>query len=87
MAYIVLVLPTFQTNSPKATLNKFIVSQALLHLPYMRVRVINPRHACTARVTVVAMSVCLSVCLSVSGASVYPENGVMYSAGNEGQNL
>ena len=34
--------------------------------------------------------VCVSVCLSVkshltSGASVHPENGVMYSVGNEGQ--
>ena len=58
---------------------------------------------CAARVTVVDSvclsvrpSVCLSVCLSVrlsdkshltSGASVRPENTVMYSAGNEGENL
>ena len=37
-------------------------------------------------------SVCLSVCLSVksyliSGASVCPENTVMYSAGNVGQTI
>jgi len=28
--------------------------------------VVNPRHACAARVTVVVLCVCLSVCLSVS---------------------
>ena len=37
-------------------------------------------------------SVCLSVCVSVKshltyGASVRPENGVTYSAGNEDQNI
>ena len=40
----------------------------------------------------VCVSVCLSVCLSVkshltSGASVRRENGVTYSAGNEGQKI
>ena len=47
------------------------------------------------RVTVVGslcVCVCVSVCLSVKshltyGASVRPENAVMYSAGNEGQNI
>ena len=43
------------------------------------------------RVTVVG-SVCLCVCVSVkshltSGASVCPENTVMYSAGNGGQKI
>ena len=42
--------------------------------------------------TWVCVSVCLSVCLSVKsnltyGASVHPENAVMYSAGNEGQQI
>ena len=51
--------------------------------------IMNPRHACAARVTVVVVSVCVSVCLSVkrhltSGASVRPENAVTYSAGNVG---
>ena len=51
---------------------------------------INPRRACAARVT--GLSVCLSVCVSVKshltyGASVRPENAVMYSAGNEGQKI
>ena len=50
---------------------------------------IDPRHACAASVTIVG-SVCLSVCVSVkshltTGASVRPENTVMYPAGNEGQ--
>ena len=54
-------------------------------------RVINPRRACAARVTVVG-SVCVCVCVSVKshltyGASVRPENAVTYSAGNEGQNI
>ena len=40
----------------------------------------------------VCVSVCLCVCLSVkshltSGASVRPENTVMYSAGNGGQKI
>ena len=63
---------------------------------------INPRHACAARVMVVAMSVCVcvcvcvcgcvSVCLSVkshltSGASVHHENAATYSAGNEDQKI
>ena len=51
--------------------------------------IINPRRACTARVTVVGF-VCVSVCLSVKshltyGASVRSENAVTYSASNEGQ--
>ena len=60
-------------------------------------RLINPQRACAARVTVlghvcVCVFVCLSVCLSVkshltSGASVRPENTVMYSAGNGGQKI
>ena len=49
--------------------------------------IINPRCACTARVTVVG-SVCLSVKSHLTyGASVRPENAVTYSAGNEGQNI
>ena len=56
---------------------------------------INPRRACAARVTVlghVCVCVCVSVCLSVkshltSGASVRPENTVVYSVGNGGQNI
>ena len=52
---------------------------------------INSRCACAARVTVLG-SVCLSVCLSVksdltSGVSVRPENTVVYSMGNGGQNI
>ena len=45
------------------------------------------------RVTVVGFSVCLSVCVSVfkshhnSGACVCPEATVMYSVGNQGQNI
>ena len=44
------------------------------------------------RVTVVGsvcVCVCVSVCLShlISGASVRPENTVVYSAGNGGQNI
>ena len=50
---------------------------------------INPRRACTVRVTVVE-SACVSVCLSVKshltyGASVRPEKAATHSAGNEGQ--
>ena len=49
--------------------------------------IINPRRACTVRVTVVAVSVCLSVCVCVSvckshltsGASVRCENAATYS--------
>ena len=33
--------------------------------------VINPRHACTARVTVVVLCVCLSVCYHSSGGIVH----------------
>ena len=58
------------------------------------VQVINPRHACTARVTVVVLCVCVCVCVCVSvnqqptsGASVCPENAVTYSAGNKGQKI
>ena len=52
---------------------------------------INPRRAWAAGVTVVG-SVCVCVCVSVKshltyGASVRPENGVTYSAGNEGQHF
>ena len=48
--------------------------------------IINPQHACAARVTVVILCVC--VCLSVKshltyGASVRPENAVTYSAGKK----
>ena len=55
--------------------------------------IINPRRACTARVTVVG-SVC--VCVGgwgvvkshiTSGASVRPENTVTYSAGNRGRKI
>ena len=51
-------------------------------------KVINPRHACAAKVNVGVMCVC--VCLSVkshltSGASFCPENAVTHSVGNEGQ--
>ena len=45
---------------------------------------INPRHACAARVMVVAVSVKRHL---PSGASVRPKNAVTYSAGNEGQNI
>ena len=52
--------------------------------------IVNPRCACTARVTVLG-SVCLCVCLIKShltyGASVRPENAVMYSGVNEGQKI
>ena len=48
-------------------------------------RYFNPRRACAARVTVVAVSVCLSVKSHLaSGASVCPENSATYSACNEG---
>ena len=58
---------------------------------WLSIRLVNPRRACAARVTVLGR-VCLSVCLSVkshltSGASVRPENTVAYSAGNGGQNI
>ena len=50
------------------------------------VSIFNPRRACAARVTVVAVSVCVSVWRHLtSGASVRPENAVTYSAGNKGQ--
>ena len=47
---------------------------------------------CVCVCVCVCVSVCLSVCLSVkshltSGASVRPENSVMYSVGNGGQNI
>ena len=61
---------------------------------------VNPRRTCTARVTVVAVSVCVCVCVSVclsvrlsvkshhtSGASVCRENAAKYSAGEEGQRI
>ena len=51
------------------------------------VPVINPRRACTARVTVLGR-VCVSVKSHLtSGASVRPENAVTYSSGNGGQKL
>ena len=43
--------------------------------------VINPRHTCTARVTVVG-----SVCVT-SGASVHSENDITYSTGNKGKKI
>ena len=50
--------------------------------------IFNPRQACTARITVVVVSVCLSVWSHLtSGVSVHPEHTVMYSAGNGGQNI
>ena len=49
---------------------------------------INPRHACAAKVTVVGLSVCLSVSRHLtSGASVRLEHAVTYSMGNEGQKM
>ena len=53
--------------------------------------IINPRHACAARVTVVG-SVCPSVCVCVSVnisplEHLCPENHIMYSLGNEGQKI
>ena len=69
----------------------------LMHMHYWHKNIdcciINPRRACAARVTVLGrVCVCVSVCLSVkshltSGASVRPENTVVYLAGNEGQNI
>ena len=48
---------------------------------------INPRHACAARVTVVG-SVCVSVKSHLtSRASVRPETSVTYSAGNGGKKI
>ena len=61
---------------------------------------INPRHACATRVTVlgsvcvcVCVYVCVCVCVCVpvnrdltSGVSVCPENDIMYSMGNEDEN-
>ena len=59
----------------------------ILHVCAASVIFINPRRACTARVTVVG-SVCLSVKSHLTyGASVRPENAVTYSAGNEGQKI
>ena len=49
--------------------------------------IINSRHACTARVTVLG-SVCVSVETQLTyGASVHPENAVTYAAGKEGKTL
>ena len=55
---------------------------------------VNPRHACAARVTVVVVSVCVcvSVCVSVKShltleASLRPENAVKYSVGSVGQKI
>ena len=53
--------------------------------------IINPRHACVARV-IVARFVCVCVSVSfeshlTSEASVRPENTVTYSAGNKDQNI
>ena len=47
---------------------------------------INPQRACAGGLLYLGQSVCLSVCVSVkshltSGASVRPENTVMYSVG------
>ena len=43
--------------------------------------VINPRHACAARVTFLCLCVCLPVKSHLTyGASVSPENAVTYSA-------
>ena len=39
--------------------------------------IINPQRACTARVTVFAVSVCLSVCVSVCVSLCYHSRGVM----------
>ena len=50
-------------------------------------KVINPRRACAARVTVVG-SVCLSVTLYLtSRMSVHLKNDTVYLTGNEGQKL
>ena len=49
---------------------------------------INPRHACAARVTVVVPCVCVSVKSKLtSGTSVRPETSVTYSTGNKGQKM
>ena len=55
---------------------------------HLQMVIINPRHACAARVAVVGF-VCVSVFKShlTYGASVRPENAVTYSVGNEGQNV
>ena len=52
-------------------------------------QVINPRCACTVRVTVVG-SACVHVSVNqhlTSGASVHLENDTTYSMGNEDQNV
>ena len=65
-----------------------ILSLFFLYHPYIPYFLINPRRACAARVTVVAVCVCVSVKSHLtSGASVRPENAVTYSTGNEGQKI
>ena len=50
--------------------------------------IVNPRGSCAARVTVVAVSVCLSVKSHlILEASLPPENAVTYSTGDEGQKI
>ena len=50
--------------------------------------IINPQHACVARVDCVCLCVCVSVESHLtSEVSVRHENAVTYSAGNEGQNI
>ena len=52
----------------------------------VQVAIINPRRACGARVTVVAVSLCVSAKRHLtSGASVRPEDAATYSTGNKGQ--
>ena len=57
-------------------------------MPVILLCIINPRRACTARVTLLG-AVCVCVFLSVksnltSGVSICPENTVTHSAGNGG---
>ena len=60
------------------------VKKAYIRSSHLRVlsHFINSRHACAVRVTV-----CLSNQHLTSGASVRPENDIMYSMGNQGQNI
>ena len=58
-------------------------SEKYVYYTGMNTAIVNPRHECAVRVTVVGF-VCLSVKSHLTyGASVCPENAVTYSVGNE----
>ena len=65
-----------ETGTSKVTLCGFLL--AVLQTVFIPTRVVNPRRACAARVTVVVLCVCMCVCLCVRNriASKHQTEGI-----------